>query len=748
MARASCLVRPALAVLALLPVLLTPAAPAQAQDPAPTTAAVTRPRIGLVLSGGGARGGAHIGVLKVLEELRIPVDVIVGTSAGAIVGAAYASGLPLPAIEQEMKALNTAVLFRDMARAERPYRSKMDDAANYVGPELGLQDGGLALPKGAVAGVSLEAVLRRLTRRASGHDFDRLPIPFRAIATDLATGEMVVLSRGSLAAAIRASMAVPGAVNPVEIDGRLLVDGGLTRNLPVDIARSLGAERIIAVNVGTPLLRREEITSILSVSEQVIGILTQVNVTRSLQELGPGDILITPELGGLTSADFERLSEAAQAGERAARALEQQLAALGLGESQYAEAMLARFPADRSRPVRIDEVRVTGTRRVNPEVVLATMDTRAGQPFDEAVIDADLKRIYARGDFEGVNYSLVEEGERTVLVTEVTEKSWGPDYLRFGLGLSSDFQGNAYFNLLATHRATWMNRLGAQWRNDIQIGRNDLLRSEWYQPLTDRQRVFLAARAEYQRDPFDVFDDGGHRLARFRRVAYGLGLDLGTPFGTAGEARIGLHRGRVKLVEDTSLIAGSFPLPRARTGGWTASLAIDTLDNLRFPRNGHALDLHIVAARPALGATHHYTKAYGAFTLATSAGAHAFNLHARAGGSLDDHRDLPDYELFTLGGFQQLSGYQTGQLQGREMGFARLGYSYRLTGPGLLDGAYLGASLEFGRIGESAFGRNRTSARQGASLYFAFDSPMGPVYLAYGHADGGQQAVYVFLGLP
>lgn len=728
---------------------LPTASQAQAQEAAAVAPADRpRPRIGLVLSGGGARGGAHIGVLKVLEELRVPVDVIVGTSAGAIVGAAYASGLPLPAIELEMKALNTAALFRDMARPEMPYRRKADDAANYLGPEFGIHRDGLALPKGAVAGVSLEAVMRRLTRRQSSTDFDRLPIPFRAVATDLATGDMIVLARGSLATAIRASMAIPGAVNPVEVDGRLLVDGGLTRNLPVDVARRMGADLIIAVNVGTPLLKREQITSILSVSEQMIGILTQVNVTQSLKELHPDDILITPQLDGLTSADFERLSEAALAGESAARAAAPRLASLGLGEADYVAAMLSRFPGDRARPVRIDEVRVTGTRRVNPEVVLSAMETQPGQPFDPAVIDADLKRIYGRGDFEGVNYSLVEEGRRTVLVTEVTEKSWGPNYLRFGLGLSSDFKGNSYFNLLATHRWTWMNRLGAQWRNDAQIGRTDLLRSEWYQPLTDRQRVFVAARAEYVRDPFDVFDIEGRRLVRLRRVSYGIGLDLGTPFGTAGEARIGLHRGRVKLVEDTNLVAGTFPLPNADTGGWSASVVLDTLDNLRFPRNGYALDVKILAASPALGSTDRYTKASGALTLATSIGAHAFTLHARAGGSLSDDRELPDYELFSLGGFQQLSGYQTGQLQGREMAFGRLGYSYRLAGPSILDGAYVGASLELGRIGESAFGRTRTSQRRGASLYFAFDSPLGPVYLAYGHADAGQQAVYFFLGMP
>ena len=726
------------------------AGPAAAQAvEAQTPADAPRQRIGLVLSGGGARGGAHIGVLKVLEEMRIPVDVIVGTSAGAIVGAAYASGLPLAEIETEMKALNTAVLVRDMARPEVPYRRKADDVLNYIGPEFGVGRDGLALPKGAVAGVSLEAVLRRLTRRQSASEFDRLPIPFRAVATDLATGDMIVLSQGSLAQAIRASMAIPGAVNPVEIEGRLLVDGGLTRNLPVDVARRMGADIVIAVNVGTPLLKREQITSFLSVSEQMLGILTQVNVNQSLKEILPDDILVTPALDDLTAADFDRLSQAALAGESATRALAPRLAALQLDEPRYVARMLSRFPTDRARATRIDEVRVTGTQRVNPEAVLASMDSRPGQAFDPAVVDADLKRIYGRGDFEAVNYTLVDEnGERTVLVAEVTEKSWGPSYLRFGLGLSSDFEGNSYFNLLATHRWTWLNRLGAQWRNDAQIGRTDILRTEWVQPLTDRQRVFVAARAEYVRDPFSIFDAAGNRLARYRRLTYGLGLDVGTPIGTSGEVRLGLMRGRIKLTEDTSLIAGAVPLLNVQAAGVAGSLAFDTLDNLRFPRSGVAGEFRMFASKRALGAQDDYTRVAGTVTAATSVGAHAFTVHARAGGSLSDDRPLPEYELFTLGGFLQLSGYQTGQLLGREMSFGRLGYSYRLAGPSILDGTYLGASLELGRIGESAFGRNRTSVRRGGSLYFAFDSPLGPVYLAYGQAEGGNRAVYFFLGQP
>lgn len=736
------LVRGALGAAALLALLN----PAQAQT---TTATGERPKVGLVLSGGGARGGAHIGVIKVLEELRVPVDIIVGTSAGSIVGSAYASGMPLAEIEQEMKALSTASLFRDASRDETPYRRKADDAINYLGPEMGLSSQGLALPKGAVAGVSLEAVLRKLTRRQVSTNFDRLPIRFRAVATDLVNSEMVVIDHGQLSLAARASMAVPGAVNPVEIDGRLLVDGGLKRNLPVDVARALGADVVIAINIGTPLLKREKITSLLTVTDQVLRILTEANVSQSIKEMTPRDVLITPDLKDITSADFDRLSEAAAQGEAAARAVTARLAPLGLSAPAYAALLQARALAPGDASLKIDEVRVVGTRNVNPDVVLAAMDTQAGSTFDPERLDRDLKRVYSRGDFESVNYSLTDEpGTGRVLLAEVTEKSWGPNYLRVGLSLSSTLEGNAFFNLLASHRATWLNSLGAEWRNELQLGQVGALRSEWYQPLTTAQRVFVAPRFEAVDEPFDIYDEPGHlRLARFRRRAYELGLDVGVPFGTAGEARIGVVRGRLELADDTSFVPASFLNIDKQLGGVLGRVRVDKLDSLRFPRSGYAGELRVFASHTSFGASDSYTKAQLSLQGAVNSGPHALRAAVRAGGNLRSG-PLPDYEILQLGGFLQLSGYQSGQLLGKEMRFGRLVYNYRLGTPGFLDGMHVGASLEFGRIGETVFGPDRAKLRRGNALYFALDTPIGPFYLGYGVGDGGHRTAYLFLGLP
>jgi NTE family protein len=718
----------------------------QAGQPEPQ-AASDRPAIGLVLSGGGARGGAHIGVLKVLEEQRVPIDIIVGTSAGSIVGAAYASGMPLAAIEEEMKPLNAAMLFHDTSREAVPMRRKADDQLNYVGPEVGVDLDGLKLPKGAVAGVALEAVLRRLTVRQRDSDFDKLPIRFRAIATDVTTSEMVVLGHGSLATAVRASMAIPAFVTPVEIDGRLLVDGGVTRNLPVDVARRLGAQIIIAVNIGTPLLERKDITSLLSVSDQLTRILTNTNVSQSLKELGPDDVLITPELGTVGTTDFDRLAEAAAAGETAAREAVPQLARLQVDAETYAAQTAARTALTDAGEVRIAAVEVKGTSRVNPESVRGAMHSKSGDTFDPAVTDTDMRRIYGSGDFERVSYFLTEQpGGVHVLTADVSEKSWGPNYLRFGISLTTDFEGNSYFNLLATHRWTWLNSYGGEWRNDLQIGNNERARTEWHQPLSPAQRWFVAAGAEYTSDPFDVYADG-KRLARFRRNVALTDLSVGVPFGRAGEIRLGASYGRVKLGDDTSVIPAELLSPPQTLAGSQLWLRLDQLDSIRFPRQGYAVDLRLFRSMPSWGADEDYSRV----TL-NAQGALSHERHtvqaavqgAVAGGS----DELPFYELSSLGGFLRLSGYRTGEFLGQGMRFARLIYNYRIAGPGFLEGMYVGVSTEAGRIDNVVSGLTASRTLYGNAVYLAVDTPLGPVYFAYGRASSANQAFYLFLGLP
>ncbi len=524
----------------------TPPQPPASAAPLPALPA-PRPRIGLVLSGGGARGAAHIGVLKVLEELRVPVDVITGTSMGSIVGGSYASGQTVSNMERDVAKIKTETLTRDRPpRAEISIHLKQEDWLDYIGPQFGYRDGSLLLPKGAITGVALEAVLRELALAKGDWDFDKLPIPFRAIATDVVSGQMTVLKSGDLATAMRASMSVPGAIAPVQIDGKMLVDGGLTRNLPVDIARAMGAEVIIAVNLGTPLLQRDQITSAFSVALQMLNILTEQNVGASLASLQPQDILILPELGSFSAGDFDNMPSTIPIGEAAARKVADQLRRYSLPPEQYAQHRLSQVRVVAQDTRKVDEIRVEGLERVNEEVVIQSMETTVGDPLDVATLDLDMRRIYGRGDFEHVGYQLIDEPDHRILAVQAVEKAWGPTYVRFGLSLSSDFQGDNAFNLLASIRRTWLNRLGGEWRADVQVGNDGLLFTEFYQPLVPSQYFFIAPRLQWSSGPADIYGgpDGDNLTARYNVSIGTVGLDLGSQFTKYGELRVGVLAGQ------------------------------------------------------------------------------------------------------------------------------------------------------------------------------------------------------------
>ncbi|MCU0973546.1 MAG: patatin-like phospholipase family protein, partial [Burkholderiales bacterium] len=463
------------------------AAAAGADEIANSVTRAGRPRIGLVLSGGGARGFAHIGVLKVLEELRVPVDCIAGTSMGAVVGGAYASGIAPNEMEKRIAKLEwDDLLVDDPGRLERPIRRRKDDFTSLWDIELGYRDGEVQLPAGTTSGYKFELFLRDLITISGGvaiANFDELPVPYRAVATNLETGAMRVFEKGDLARVMRASMSVPGAFAPVQIDGQLYVDGGLVRNLPVDVARATCADVVIAVNLGTPLGKRDQLKSVFAVALQSVNLMTELNVSQSLSTLKETDVLITPELTGISSADFVAYADAIKKGSEAARTESDRLLALQLPEPEYAVWVAAR-ESRRSAPVPIAEIRVaTDTTRVNPEVIKSELSTKPGDDFTSEALDSDLKRLFGRGDFDRVDYSLVDEdGKRAVLIN-ASEKAWGPNYIKFGLGLYTDFQDGQRFNLLGSYRRTWLNSLGAEWRTDAQVGFTNRFVTEFYQPL-------------------------------------------------------------------------------------------------------------------------------------------------------------------------------------------------------------------------------------------------------------------------
>ncbi len=732
--------------------VLTAGVHAQAGTPASeaSQAAPKRPKVGLVLSGGGARGAAHIGVLKVLEELRVPVDVIAGTSMGSIVGAAYATGLSVSEMEAAVAKITTASLFTDKPpRADQSMRQKTDDQLPYLIPELGIGKDGVVLPKGIVTGVALEGELRKLVQIANARSFDELPIPFRAIATDIGTGEMVVLKEGSVVQAIRASMSVPGAVAPVTIGKRQLVDGGLVNNLPIDIARSMGADIIIAVNLGTPLLRPDEITSVLSVTLQMINILTEQNVGRSLKELRAGDVLIVPELGNFSSADFDNLMTAVPIGEEAAWRVADRLRTLSLPPEQYAALRSKQAAPTASAPVIVEAIKVEGTARVSPAVVLQSMRTQIGDPIERDKIDLDMRRVYGRGDFENVNYTVEEIDGKQTLVVLVKEK---PErhYFRFGLELDADLGKDANFNLYASHRAKWLNSWGAEWRNDLVLGTNVLLGTEFYQPLGPRQYFFVAPQLRYAIDPWYLFFDGV-RVAEYQDTSWEAQLDLGANIIEYGEVRLGAVYGRRSF----ELQSGSLLFPgRLSTsiGGVEGVARFDRLDSVNFPHSGYFASAGIYSSLSALGADDVYTMWEARLNGAATWGRHTLEALVTAGGKVGSN-DVALYDQFNLGGFLYLSGLQRQQIKTQDFQFGRLIYRTKLADFTFFEGMYLGGSVEAARVvpltdfSPSKPADVRANIYAG-SLFFGFDSPLGPLYFGYGYADRNNSSLYLFLGRP
>jgi NTE family protein len=704
------------------------------------------PRIGLVLSGGGARGVAHIGVLKVLEEMRIPISCVTGTSMGSIIGGTYAVGTSPHRLEELVLAADWDELFRDNPpRTELSIRRKSDDFKTLFAPEFGLKDGRLTLPKGVIAGVSLEAFFRELAQPAiSVSDFRKLPIPFAAMATDLENGDSIVIDHGSVAQAMRASMSVPGAIAPVEIDGRILVDGGIANNLPIDEARKLCADVIIAVNIATPPLKRDELDSALAVTLQLVNFLGKQTVDRQLKSMGPGDVLLEPDLGSISATSFARSKDAIRAGEEATRKLASSLSRYSIAAGEYAQ-FRARQTARSTGLGSVDEIRIEGLQKTNPQVVRELVESKTGESLTERQIDQDLRRIYGRGDYESVSYRILgDEGPRTLVITP-KEKLWGPDYLRFGIGLESDFQGDNSFNVLAQYRRTWINRLGGELLIEGQVGQDTHLYSEWYQPLHAAGTWFGSAYGVVGQTTRNVFN-GDDQIADYLIGSVRGGIDLGANMGTIGTVRFGPQWTRVNARVDV----GDPVLPSVRqlTAGGRVALVIDQFDTAWFPRAGYGATASYYGATTALGSALDYQKIQAAGTYVTSWGANTLNLHAAAG--TDFGTGMPAYETFALGGPLRLSGFRIDQFSGREFAFGRAMYYRRILAlPDILgSGIYAGASAEVGRIRDRVDSIPTPGTLYSGSLFFGAQTFAGPGYLGVGFGNNGAFSLYLLLGAP
>ncbi len=709
-------------------------------------AAKERPTIGLALSGGGARGAAHVGVLKVLEKLRIPIDYIAGTSMGAIVGGLYAAGMSSEELEFVLTEMDWKDVFRDEApRPERSMRRKQDDITFLVKRKLGVKDGKIKLGPAVILGQKFDLKLRQFTLRVSDiRDFDRLRIPFRAVATDVATGQAVIMGSGDLARAIRASMAVPVAFAPVEINGRPLVDGGVSNNMPISVVRDMGADIVIAVDISTPLRSADEVKnfSALEMLDQLTTLLTWRGTERELAGLTQRDIRITPQLGDITSMDFDRVAEAIEIGLRDARSRERELRRFSVAPATYAAYTAAHQPPGTRRPT-IDFIRIENDSRLDDKVIAGHLELERGQPLEAQNLEAAVGRVYGLDVFESVSYAVIEEGGETGVAVTAKERSWGTNSLQAGLELSSTLNGASFFNLRGAYTMRPINRLNGEWRISAQVGEEPSLLTALYQPLDPAGRWFVDGALGYVTDNVKLYEEINdpprfeYDLKRFGGML-GFGRNLGT------SARVSAVYRRFR--GDADVLTGPPEEPGFDfdIGDIQLRAAWDNLDNPDFPKNGYRGSLGWRMSRESLGADTDFEQ---------------IDFHALAAESWDDHTligsviyrttrddDAPIQSLYRLGGFLRLSGFNQRQLAGQHAGLAGIAYLNRL-GTKLVP-TYFGVSLELGnawRVSEDIAFNDTLLA---GSLFLGADTILGSVYLAYGRAEGGQHAVYLFLGTP
>jgi len=714
-----------------------------------------RPRIGLVLSGGGARGAAHIGVLKVLEENRVPIDAIAGTSMGAVVGGLYASGLTASDIERVMTSVDWQDAFSDRpARKDLNFRRKLEDQTYLVKFPLGLKGRKFRLPRGLVQGQKLTQTLRGLTLPvAQIQDFDDLAIPFRAIATDIVTGDRVVIDHGDLATAMRASLSAPGVFAPVETDGRMLVDGGLSSNLPVDVAREMGVDILIVVDCGFPLLERGKLNDVATVSQQMLAILIRHNTTAQRKTLTDRDVVIDPALGDFSSLDFSEHDRAMQIGEEAARGASQRLAALGVPADEFQRIVAARA-ATRSQPPTASFVRVEPGSERYAGAIDALFGDQVGKPMDATKLEKRVTELYGQGNLEVLDYRVVpgetSAGEATEYGLAMTARrnSWGPNYLRFGLQLQNDFEGNSSFNAGMRGTLAEITKYGGEWVWDLQVGETPRAATEIYLPVGYRSRWFVAPRVEFEIRTLPVIDEDERVLAEYRVRSTEYGIDLGRELGNYGEVRVGWGRD----FGSSSVRVGDPVLPKqefdART--YFGEFRYDTVDNVNFPRAGSTFELGWRAEREGKGVMADadadlvvYDQLY-----AHSWGRNTAILWGTAGMRMDNDIDLVR-SFFSLGGFLNMSGIAPDTLVGPNFAILR-GIYYRQIGEGgrgFLDvPVYVGASIEQGNVWADRRDISFNSARTNGSVFLGLDTLLGPVYLATGFDDEGGSAYYLFLG--
>ncbi|MEM6678943.1 MAG: patatin-like phospholipase family protein [Pseudomonadota bacterium] len=723
------------AVLVAAATLITPAVAAEERS---------RPRIGLVLGGGGAAGVAHVGVIQGLEALGIRPDVIAGTSMGAIVGGLYAAGFSPEELQEAVTTIDWGSIFNDSSDRQllHPLRrdSRIDPFSVQSDLPIGIGEGGIQIDAGLIDAVKLNLTLRRLFAREQGvSDFDDLPIPFRALATDIVTGEAVVLGQGDLTSAVRASMSIPALFPPVEIDGRLLVDGGVVNNLPVDVARAMGADILIVSEIPGAEVTPADLRSFTAVLAQTMSVMIAANSRPQVATLGEGDVYLVPDVQSVGMLAFEQAPSTVSAGRDVVAEQAAALRAIASGRGPLPQRSDIIDPL--AAEIRFDRLDIAYDGKLDPRVIRARLDLPESGRVSVGALETALRRVYGLGTLDGVSYSTERVDGEDVLVVQAKPTASGRFQPRIGLGLSNLFGGDADFTIAFGFDANELNALGARLEFDSAIGVADGARLRFEQPLDYAQTLFLRPAASYFRQTGTLFAAIDEPFSQIEVSETQVGIDALYAPGNWGAMGAGVAYLNTKAEAERRLS----PIgPEGRVNDDSVLLSFlfdyDTLDDPDLPRRGVQISTSLSfdlldGLQPDLLEI----DAVGALSF----GQNTLSPFLQIEGDLDDETFSPNF----IGGFQRLSGFEEGELIGEVVGVAGLRYYRRFTYDTLFGKeAFFGGSLEYGGAYSEWSDFGGEGSFVAGSFFGGIQTSFGPLILGFGTAEGGQYAATLTLG--
>ncbi len=708
-----------------------------------------RPVVALVLGGGGAKGLAHVGVLQVLEELQVPVDLVVGTSMGAIAGGLYVQGNSADDLAEIVLATDWQALFVDSPN--RPLlapRRRAEERQLPLQGNVGIDAGGPQFRLGVLQGQRLLPTLRSHgANQPVPQSFDDLPVPFRAMAVDIETGQALALEAGDINRAMRASMAIPGVFSPVLWGDRYLVDGGVATNLPVEVARDLGADIIIAVDVVGTLKPQQALRSPFSVVEQALNIVIKQEQSRQLALLEDRDIAILPATteAEVAAVDFDEAQVAIQVGRAAAEMQTERLEALAVEDAEWAR--WRQTLDDYRTPFQPEFFRLDNRTTLPDERLWALLRSQTGASFDERAFHQDLERLYGLGYFEQVDYQPVAEANRQGALITAEPSSTGPGYLRLGFAFEEGFANYSRYTAAASYLHTEVNSHGAEWQVDGQVGQEASLGASWWQPLRRDGSVHLTPGVLVERANVNLYEDGGELAGRYRTLkaegSLALGYSWRSRLDLQLDYRAGVGHAAVQTPGASVPDEGSFDL-----GALGLQMVSDSLDDTVLPRRGRLFSLRYEASSPALGASADYQSLKLRLVNASTWQRGTLMTDLRYGTALAG--ELPFHAAWTLGGLLQMSGYSPNELRGQNLILGKMAYWRQMNDLQRFGDLpfFLGGALEAGQVWQDPEQWGPDDPILAATVLSAADTPLGMAILAYSRNTDDRSALVLALNRP